>query len=453
MKEKKIGGIPANRLLIPIIAVLVVLHLMVISDVVMINITSSALSSTMQSAGVYTQDATSLLGGSSLLSETATSYMLMPVTANGEVNVSPLASYATELGVDRRPDQVLARFEGYDVSDEVRAKMSAAVNSARNMLEAQIHAISLMRTVYPLPEITPLTAIPTAELTEEELAMPDEARAAAARSLMLSAEYGLNKQAVSQNVNEAVAILQADSQRTVAQKGRTVAMLRTLLWVATSSIIIVLTATFITLYRQILAPLGSYVRLIPTGALLDEKKGIKEVRMVASAYNDVLDRRDALEGILRSAAETDALTNLPNRYRMEQYVLESGKSGYSMAVVLFDVNYLKQTNDTLGHLAGDKLLRTAADCISSCFGENCFRYGGDEFAAVVKDCTPETVLRMVNHFEEVERDADVSISWGYAYAPEISQSSFRQLLEEADRHMYVHKQQAHNRAKLSTSPE
>ena len=40
------------------------------------------------------------------------------------------------------------------------------------------------------------------------------------------------------------------------------------------------------------------------------------------------------------SAETDALTNLPNRYRFEQYLVEAQDSGSSMAVMLFDVNFL-----------------------------------------------------------------------------------------------------------------
>ena len=146
---------------------------------------------------------------------------------------------------------------------------------------------------------------------------------------------------------------------------------------------------------------------------------------------------------MRSAAETDALTNLPNRYRFEQYLLDAGESGYSLAILMFDVNYLKQTNDTMGHSAGDKLLRSAAKCITSCFGEKSFRIGGDEFAAVVEDCKPEAVQQMIYRFREEERRENVSISVGYAYAEKISETTIKQLLEEADRQMYAEKQLTH----------
>ena len=148
---------------------------------------------------------------------------------------------------------------------------------------------------------------------------------------------------------------------------------------------------------------------------------------------------------MRSAAETDALTNLPNRYRFEQYLLDAGENGYSLAILMFDINFLKETNDTFGHSAGDKLIRTAAKCITSCFGEKSFRIGGDEFAAVVEDCRPETVHQMISRFREAEERENVSISVGFAYADRISETTVKQLIDEADKQMYAEKQAAHKR--------
>ena len=203
--------------------------------------------------------------------------------------------------------------------------------------------------------------------------------------------------------------------------------------------------TFVALYQQMIHPLTGFVQLITANQPLDDEKGLKEVRLVASAYNSLRKRRDALDAILRSAAETDALTNLPNRYRFEQYLLDAGESGYSLAILMFDINYLKQTNDTMGHSAGDKLLRTAANCITSCFGEKSFRIGGDEFAAVVENCKPEAVQQMIFRFREAEQRENISVSVGYAYADKISETTIKQLIDEADRQMYAEKQLTHRK--------
>ena len=443
--NQRVGGISANALTMPIVIILSILHVLIIAVIVMINTNSNNLSIVNSNAGQYTQEATSLLAGSSLLSETSSNYVLMPLTETGEANVTPLQAYAAELGQPRRGDDIVALFKSHKINPEELGLLETAAESANYMLDSQLHAISLVSSVYPLPQIKPLTDIPLVPLTDEEQAMTGEERIAAAHRLILGSIYGMNKQSVSQNVNACVGVLQSTSARLAAQISRRIATLRTVLWIITLSIIVVLIITFTMLYRQLLFPLGHFVTLIPEDAPLDETKGFREVRLVAAAYNDVLKRRNALDSILRSAAETDALTNLPNRYRLEQYLLESEASGYSMAVLLFDVNYLKQTNDTEGHLAGDRLLRTAAECISSCFGENCFRFGGDEFAAIVKNCTPDTIDRMVAKFEQTEKEQNVSISLGYAYTDEIGHTTFRKLMDEADQNMYAQKKQVHSR--------
>ncbi|MBR5705734.1 MAG: diguanylate cyclase, partial [Deltaproteobacteria bacterium] len=55
-----------------------------------------------------------------------------------------------------------------------------------------------------------------------------------------------------------------------------------------------------------------------------------------------------------------------------------------LAVFSIDVNGLKTVNDSLGHDAGDELIRGAADCISAAFGQTgkCYRTGGDEFVVL-----------------------------------------------------------------------
>ena len=104
MKEKTntVTGIPAGKVVMPIVVLTGVLHLLVIIMILMINSVSTELSTIMQNAGKYNQDATSLLAGSSLLSETSSNFILMPKTEGGEVNINPLAAYAAELTQDRR---------------------------------------------------------------------------------------------------------------------------------------------------------------------------------------------------------------------------------------------------------------------------------------------------------------------------------------------------------------
>ncbi len=441
---KTIGGIAANSLMRPIIIVLAVLHIAIIGLIVQINATSAELSETMKTAGQQIEEATSVLAGASLLSETSTNFILMPVTEHGEINVGPLVAFATEIQRPRRGNQVLERFRNYDVSPDAIRCLTAAAGNAELLKDAQLHALALINSVYPLPKVYPLNQIPLPELTESEKALPKEEKLAQSKIIALGAVANMNKRAVSQNANACADIIKANAGVTAAEIGKKIAILRLILLGGAGVIMVILVGTFVALYKQMIYPLMGFVQLITANQPLNEEKGLQEVRMVASAYNSLRKRRDALDAILRSAAETDALTNLPNRYRFEQYLLDAGESGYSLAILMFDINFLKETNDTLGHSAGDKLIRKAAECITTCFGDKSFRIGGDEFAAVVEDCKPEMVQQMIYRFREVGERENVSISVGYAYAEKINETTIKQMIDEADKLMYAEKQATHH---------
>ena len=442
-RDKDVGGLKSYSVMVPIIVVLAVLHIIVIVTIVQINSASAGLTAIMRKQGEYMKDATSLLAGSSLMSETSGNYVLKPNMDTGGININALAAYATEIQKPRRGNHVAERFRGYDVSEEIKSRIGVAAASANEMMKSQLHAIALVNSVYPMPDVEPLNKIPLHQLSEVELSYPVEIRLAAARNLILNPVYGLHKQSVSENINACTQAMENRASQLAAETGKRIAMLRMLLWGLTIVIMLLVFGTFALLYKQLVHPLNVFVKLIRSNSPLNAAKGMREVRLVAQAYNALLNRRDALDAILRSAAETDTLTNLPNRYRFEQYMLESGESGYSLAVLMFDINYLKKTNDTQGHHAGDMLIRNAADCITSCFGNACFRIGGDEFIAVIKGCDPEKLQSMIRDFEETKKQKHISISMGYAYAREIGETTVKQMMDEADKNMYAHKVEAH----------
>ena len=443
--QNNVGGVSANTFMIPILAVIAVIHVIIVALILMTNATGAELSKTMRNSGEYINDATSLLAGSSLMSETSSNFVLMPVTKTGAINYEPLVAYANELSVPRRGQQVLERFRNYEVSETTLSHLSTAAADADKMMQAQLHAISLVRAVYPLPAIAPLTNIPMVELTDAEKAMSDQEKLATAETTILNPVYAMSKQSVSYNVNTAAKIIRENSEQTAAAVGNRLFFLRAALWVATIAVILILALTFLTFYKQLITPLTRFVRLIMSDKSLDENRGMHEVRMVASAYNNVRKRRNALDNILRSAAETDTLTNLANRYRFERFLLDCAEKGGALAILMFDVNFLKRTNDKQGHRAGDDLLRRAAKCISTSFGDNCFRIGGDEFAAVVSDCSQERLQAMLRDFKEAEKLEDVSISVGYAYADKVSEVSIKRLVDDADKRMYEDKKMLHEK--------
>ena len=104
-----------------------------------------------------------------------------------------------------------------------------------------------------------------------------------------------------------------------------------------------------------------------------------------ATYEDISERRRA-EAQISFMAHHDALTSLPNRLlfreRMETALARLATSGESLAVLCIDLDHFKDVNDTLGHPAGDALLRAVAGRLRNCIRDSdvVARLGGDEFA-------------------------------------------------------------------------
>lgn len=450
--KRKIGGFPVNSLIIPLCVILAVLMISVALLTKGVNRTTGDLAELMLRSADFQQAATKLQAGTSVLSETVTGFVQVPVLPGGPdagtLNVGPLQAYAEELAVDRRPAQIAAYFRDCGLDEELQGYIDTAAADSEQLQEIQTHAISLILSVYPPPDSPALAPIERIQLTAEEQAMPAEARLAQARGLLLDRSYSMLKSDVSKNIESFHAAVQKQFSIATAVGQRHVFSLRTAVWTIITLIFVVLALTFVLFYRWIVEPLRRYAKDMTSDQPLKQQGRIKELRTMVSAYNELLDRRNRLEAILRTAAETDALTGLPNRYHLEQHILDLDPADGALAVLLFDVNYLKNVNDTKGHLAGDQLIRSAARTISECFATeedaaNCFRVGGDEFAAVLRGCTEAEVQARIEAFRRALEREGISISVGYAISEAADQDSFHQLAAQADERMYADKQQIH----------
>jgi diguanylate cyclase (GGDEF)-like protein/PAS domain S-box-containing protein len=129
--------------------------------------------------------------------------------------------------------------------------------------------------------------------------------------------------------------------------------------------------------------------------VLDETGSVKGFLCVS---RDVTAERERSEQ-LRWASEHDALTHLPNRRafqaRLQAATLRAMQAGEQVGLLLIDLDHFKHVNDSLGHSAGDELLKVLADRLRNCVRGNDFvaRIGGDEFAILLEDaCSKELLL-------------------------------------------------------------
>ncbi|MEJ8755118.1 GGDEF domain-containing protein [Coprococcus sp. HCN-4056] len=146
---------------------------------------------------------------------------------------------------------------------------------------------------------------------------------------------------------------------------------------------------------------------------------------------------------VRRSAYTDELTGCFNRKAYQENVEEYWKSP-DMVYISMDVNGLKKVNDHQGHAAGDELLQGAVECMMKSFNGygRVYRFGGDEFAAIVF-ADSRRLKKIIDDFKERmnkwsgKKVSDVSVSLGYAEKCERQWENFEELAEQADERMYA----------------
>ncbi|MCR4719805.1 MAG: GGDEF domain-containing protein [Firmicutes bacterium] len=453
VKEKKstkhrVGGISANLFAFSFVVIVTIAHMVIIFLIINVNWSSNELLKLMERSGAYQIDATSMQASNTVMSETCSNYIQRPIDNGGSPNISGLKKYAKELNSESRAAAVAERFKQYEVSDEVRSYIENAAELSEQMKDIQMHAIALMASVYTIPSIPELSEIESRQLTQEEKAMSLEERVAYARQLVLERDYVQLRYYIAENIDNCNKTLQSEFSQASAEIKQHVAKMRIILWIAIIAVILVLSCAFIMFYSLIVKPLNDYSKDISANQRIKKNSGVLEMRQLVTAFNGLWSNRNELESILRAAAENDVLTGLPNRYCMQRDLLRIDVNGNTMAVLLFDVDFLKRVNDTEGHLAGDNLICATADCIKECFGTenagNCYRIGGDEFVVLMFGCDEAEVKTRIDRFKMILKDKNITVSVGYAYTDNADNDSFAEMMEEADRSMYEKKRHIHD---------
>lgn len=157
----------------------------------------------------------------------------------------------------------------------------------------------------------------------------------------------------------------------------------------------------------------------------------------------------------------DNLTNIFNRRYINELlpvnIAISNTIDQNFSIIIADIDFFKDVNDTYGHLTGDVVLTQFASILSGCLhdGNNWIaRYGGEEFMIGIHDFTKEELINLAEHMRKSVEDnvfyhGDVEIeitsSFGIACIQDIDSPNVSKLIDRADKNLYKAKKNGRNR--------
>jgi diguanylate cyclase (GGDEF)-like protein len=203
--------------------------------------------------------------------------------------------------------------------------------------------------------------------------------------------------------------------------------------------------------------------LLMGGLLLWNRALRRAVAQRTDALQKELAERQRLETRLRTLAEHDALTGLMNRAALTEALRRSlalaARQKWSVAVVFIDLDKFKAVNDSMGHAAGDELLRQIASRLQACLRESDLlgRLGGDEFIVVAEalhdgprnamELADKLLVQMKRPFMVDGQPLAMGFSAGISIFPGDGETP-ESLIANADAAMYQAKEQGRFRAAL-----
>lgn len=205
---------------------------------------------------------------------------------------------------------------------------------------------------------------------------------------------------------------------------------------------------------------------------------VARIRHHSMAYIHRLQRDEAFAALRASQKELEAknlellrltqldgLTGLANRRHFDEYLTmewrRAQRNGQPLSLILLDVDYFKIYNDTYGHLKGDECLRTLAGIIKEAIkrpADLAARYGGEEFAIILPETDVLGAKKIAEDIHELIRKAElphvgsthagqVTVSLGVAGHVPAVDTSYEELIQQADQLLYKAKREGRNQVR------
>ncbi|MBQ9196725.1 MAG: EAL domain-containing protein [Clostridia bacterium] len=316
-----------------------------------------------------------------------------------------LQDFFEEVQVTMRRDGAVKKLEALmaDSDNGALSSLNTALTLSNELINTENLAMRLMLEAggYDLTDIP--EEVRQLALAADDLALTPEQQRRKAQELVFDNNYMHYKDRIRENVRMCTQALIRTSSQELEQASSRLALLVNIQTFLTILMLMIVLGILVLIMQLIRKPLTNMVKKMQNQEPITPV-GVEELRFVTRIYNSFLrENKEAYERLSHEASH-DALTGLFNRGAYELWMKSADTQ--HIALILIDLDYLKEINDTYGHAVGDRVLKRVAEILQSSFRsvDMICRIGGDEFAVVmtrVNSSMRQLVLNKINQANDL----------------------------------------------------
>ena len=438
--EEARRNVSIRRIIIALALVTMVISIMLLTATYYTDAGYTRLSENMESYIQWQRDANDLQNGSDYLTEQVRCFV---VTGNRQY----LDNYFEEAQITQRRDRAVNNVRVLMGETAAYESLVSAMGESVDLMNREYYAMRLVLEAsgdQDIPE-----AIRAVELTEEDRALSPEEKNAKARLLMHDSDYYAQKSRIRADMQECVDTLTENTHQ--VRQNMENRMGRCLTWMI---ILIVVQSVCVFKFLLLTNRLGVRPLLNAVNHIRRDEQlpvtGAQEFRYLADTYNKMYHTYKKNIESLSFKASHDGLTGVYNRAGYE--LIRESVDLATTALLILDVNFFKEINDTSGHETGDEALKKVGRVLTDNFRSVDYicRIGGDEFTVFMvnlKDKPEELIRRKVEQINEALADTSdgspaVSMSVGIAVGD--GEADSQELFRRADTALYYVKENGRN---------
>lgn len=359
-------------------------------------------------------------------------------------NTAYIDAYLAEVNMVQRREHALEKLESYlDQSGSVQL-LHDALGESEALMSTEYYSMKLILTANSVPDASVPEELQTVVLAPSDLNLTAAEMIQKGQSLVSSEDYLKHKNYIAEKVNACIADLLTDVQDSSMESAHTFLNIYHILTFSIIPMVFMMFASCWIINKQIVKPLSCYSTCIKNGMELPLMGHVVELHSLVRVYNHFYKESRETQRDLYFQLQHDALTEVYNRGAFDLILSKYKKEEKKYALAILDIDFFKRTNDTYGHMIGDRMLQKAAKILQNEFRESDFvcRLGGDEFAVFIADLGSAEKGIIKKRFQHVNERLmqksdslpQVSVSVGVAFSSDGFDEDF--IYQNADTALY-----------------